>query len=119
MAVSDGYLDYILAELECVGGILSKRMFGGLGIYSHSIFFAIIADDTLRFKVDDTNRGDYERAGMKPFKPYKDKAEVMNYYEVPVEVLEDNERLRSWAERSIEVAKAAKQRKPAKRRSKG
>ncbi len=79
-------------------------MFGGVGIYAGQLFFALIADDTLYFKVDDSNRPDFERLGMKPFRPYGEDGEVMQYYEVPADLLEDPEALRPWAEKAIAVA---------------
>jgi len=79
-------------------------MFGGVGIYAGDHFFALLADDTLYFKVDDSNRPDFERQGMGPFKPYGEAGESMGYYEVPADLLEDPDALRPWAERAIAVA---------------
>ena len=79
-------------------------MFGGVGIYADQLFFALIADDTLYFKVDDSNRPDFERLGMRPFQPYGEAGEVTQYYEVPADLLEDLEALRPWAEKAIAVA---------------
>ena len=79
-------------------------MFGGVGIYSGDLFFALIADDTLYFKVDDSNRPAFVARGMKPFLPYGDEREVMQYYEVPAELLDEPDALRPWAEQSIGVA---------------
>ena len=70
MAASEEYLAYVVEQLEGAGSILPKRMFGGFGLYADGIFFAIIGNDTLYFKVDDSNRKDYESAGMEPFKPF-------------------------------------------------
>ena len=58
--------------------------------------------------MDDTNRQDYESAGMDAFRPYPDKTRTMQYYEVPIEVLEDEEVLNDWAKKSIAVALQAK-----------
>ena len=80
-------------------------MFGGVGIYAGSHFFAIIANDALYFKVDAALRDDFEKMGMKPFQPYGEDGETMGYYEVPADLLEDPERLRPWAEKSIAVAR--------------
>jgi len=79
-------------------------MFGGVGIYADKLFFALIDDDTLYFKVDDSNRPDFERLGMKPFQPYGEGGEIMQYYQVPTDLLEDLEALRPWAEKAIAVA---------------
>ena len=81
-------------------------MFGGVGIYAGAFFFALIANDVLYFKVDDSNRGDFERLGMGPFRPYGPEGEVMQYYEVPADLLDDPEELRPWAEKAIAVARA-------------
>jgi DNA transformation protein len=104
MSVSDEYITYVLDQLAGLGEVESRRMFGGAGIYCNGLFFAIIADDVLYFKVDDTNRAEYEEAGMEAFKPFPDKPEVMSYYQVPVEVLENRDQLAEWAGKSMNVA---------------
>jgi DNA transformation protein and related proteins len=83
-------------------------MFGGVGIYAGEIFFALIADDTLYFKVDDSTRGDFEARGSGPFRPYGEHGETMQYYRLSEELLEDPEELGMWAERAIDVARRAK-----------
>ncbi len=111
MAVSEEYLDYVLEQLECVGPVVPKRMFGGVGLYLDGLFFALIADDILRFKVDESNKKDFESRGMEAFRPYRHKSTTMQYYEVPIEVLEDQEGLRSWAEKALAVARRKKEKK--------
>jgi len=109
--VSNEYVEFVIGQLEPMGTVVSKRMFGGAGLYLDGVFFAIIENDTLRFKVDDSNRADYEKAGMGPFRPYKGKDHTMQYYEVPVEVLEDSDVLSVWARKALAVASTAKNRK--------
>jgi len=89
--------------------VRARPMFGGVGIYAGELFFALIANDTLYFKVDDSNRPDFEKLGMKPFQPYGEGSEAMKYYALPEGLLEDPAALRPWAEKSIAVA--AKQKK--------
>lgn len=89
-------------------------MFGGVGIYASERFFALIANDVLYFKVDDSNRGDFEARGMGPFLPFGDERDKMQYYEVPADLLDDPDALRPWAEKSIAIA-AAKRKKGRKR----
>jgi len=110
MAVSDGFLDFVLEQLEPLGNVSARRMFGGVGLYSGDLFFAVLDNDTLFFKVDETNIGAFVDAGMGPFRPYPDKPEAsMNYYQVPVNVLEDRDELVTWAGRAVEVSRAARQ----------
>jgi DNA transformation protein len=113
--VSDEYLTYLLDQLECVGPVTSKRMFGGAGVYLEGVFFAIIANDVLYFKVDETNKKDYEAAGMGPFRPFPHKPTTIKYYEVPAGVLEDRETLRVWAEKALEAALRKKRKKTEKK----
>ncbi len=108
MPVSDEYLAYVVDQLACLGRVESKRMFGGVGIYYRNAFFAVIAEDVVYFKVDDSTRPDYEAAGMEPFRPYDGKETVMSYFEVPVEVLENRDRLREWAQKAVKVARTKK-----------
>jgi TfoX/Sxy family transcriptional regulator of competence genes len=52
------------------------------------------------FKVDESNRPEFEARGMGPFRPYGEDGEVMQYYRVPDDLLEDPEALGQWAERA-------------------
>lgn len=105
MAVSPEYRTWVVEQLKDAGAITGKSMFGGYGIYLDGAIFALIADDILYFKVDDSNRPDFEAAGMGPFRPFKDGSEVMQYYEVPADVLENRELLHEWARRAGEVSR--------------
>ena len=68
MAVSDEFHDFVLEQLEGLGHLTSKRMFGGVGIWCDGTFFALIAGNTPYLKVDDSNRHDFEERGMEPFR---------------------------------------------------
>ncbi len=108
MPHSQEYLQYVLEQLAGLRGAVSRRMFGGAGLYCHDLFFGLITRDTLYFRVNDLNRADYEALGMQRFQPYADKPHLsFNYYEVPAHVLEDGDELVIWARRSLEVAQAA------------
>lgn len=107
MAVSAEYRDFVVDQLGRVAPVTSRSMFGGVGIYSDGLFFALIAGDRLFFKVDDSNRGDFEVLGMGPFYPFEDEKKPMQYYEVPGDLLEDHGRLRPWVEKAVQVARSA------------
>src|SRR5258705_4581351 len=79
---------FIVDQLSrVVPQLRARAMFGGVGIYADQLFFALVDDDTLYFKVDDSNRPEFERLGMRPFQPYGEGGEVMQYYQVPAEFL--------------------------------
>jgi DNA transformation protein and related proteins len=115
MTVSRGYLEYVLEQLAGLGNVSSRRMFGGVGLYSGEHFFGLIDDDVLFLRADDTNRGDFTARGLLPFQPFKDKPEFsMSYYQAPADVLEDADELARWARASV----AAAARKPVKAKKK-
>lgn len=107
MAVSANYLSYVLDQLRGLGSLQSRRMFGGIGLYCDERFFALIDDDVLYFKVDDSNRADYTARGCRAFQPFEGVVS-MNYYRVPEEVLEDPDDVRGWARKAVAVAAAKK-----------
>jgi DNA transformation protein and related proteins len=109
MPVTSSFRTLVIEQLNRVlPQVRARSMFGGVGIYSGDTFFALIADDVLYFKVDDSTRPDFEARGMSPFRPYGEDGDVMGYYEVPHELLEDPDALGPWAERAVAVARRRK-----------
>jgi len=118
MAVSNSYLAFVLEQLAGVPSVVTRRMFGGVGIYSDEVFFAVIDNDTLFFKVDDGLRPHYVERGMPPFQPIPGKAAMTGYYQVPPSVLEDADELARWAGQSIAAVPGRRERRDRRRRPK-
>ena len=110
MAFTQAYRKLVEEKLFAVTMIQTKAMFGGVGIYSEGFFFALIAEDKLFLKVDDSNRADFEARGMRPFFPY-DSPKPMNYWELPEGVIDDPKELGVWIDRAVTVAKNSKKRR--------
>lgn len=109
MAVTDSFRDFVLEQLEqATRDVRSKRMFGGVGLYAGEVFFAVIDNDILYFKVDDETRPAYVKRKLKPFSPYGDDRVTMQYYEVPIGVLEDVAALRTWVAGAVAAAGRSK-----------
>lgn len=100
LKVSPAFRDYVLAQLDDLGEVTSRAMFGGVGLYRRGLFFGIIAGGTLYFKVGEANRRDFERYGAEPFRPYPDRPST-KYFAVPVEILENAQELATWARKSL------------------
>jgi DNA transformation protein and related proteins len=96
----DSFKEFVLDQLRLLERVSCKAMFGGFGLYQAGAFFGIIADGRLYFKTCETTVSDYLKCGMKPFQP-NSKQTLKNYYEVPVEILEDEERLAEWAKKAV------------------
>jgi DNA transformation protein and related proteins len=119
VAVSESCLAFVLEQLAALPRVSSRRMFGGVGIYSDDRFFAVIDNDTLFFKVDDATRARYTRRRMPPFHPMPDKPPMTGYYQVPLQILEDRDALAEWAREALAVAAraAARPRRQSKSRA--
>ena len=96
----DSFKDFVLDQLQELVGVEARRMFGGYGLYQDETFFGIIFKGRLYFKTDETTVSAYRKKKMKPFRP-NPKQTLKGYYQVPVEILEDGERLCDWAVKAI------------------
>ena len=103
MAVNEDFLVYVQEQMASVEPFETKKMFGGIGFFKDGIMFGMIGGGAFRLRVDELTQGDYEERGMTPFRPKPGK-KGMPYWEVPVEVLEDHDELKVWAEKAIETS---------------
>lgn len=98
---TDSFLNFALEQLAALAGLRSKRMFGGHGLYSGEAFFGIVYDGRLYFKTHPATLPDYLAHNAAVFAP-SEKQVLKNYREVPVDILEDSERLLLWARRAAQ-----------------
>jgi DNA transformation protein len=113
MPVSAAYKTFIQDPLADFGPVSIRRMFGGAGVYSDGVMFAILAEDTLYLKADEVSARAFAAEGKGPFtyRP-KDRGPVaLSYWEVPDRLLDDPDELVAWARRAHAVALAAKGKK--------
>ena len=97
------FVEYALRQLQVLGPVVARKMFGGYGLYCDERFFAVIDNDALYFKVDALSRLDYLAAGMGPFAPLPGK-KMDGYYEVPLDVLESRAKLAQWGQKALAAA---------------
>ncbi len=120
-----GYCDHIVGQLSDWAPVRARGMFGGFGLYRGELMFGLIdSQDAFYMKVDDSNRPDYEAAGMGPFTPDMPSGRttsMMSYWQVPEDVIDDAETLAQWAEKAHDAAvrsksapKKVRAKKPAK-----
>ena len=104
--VSDSFRDFTLDQLSAIRQLEVRAMFGGYGLYGGTLFFGLLWGEKLFFRTDETTRAPYLEEGMEPFSPGGEVA-LKNYYEVPVDILEDSGRLCEWATVSLQVSARA------------
>jgi DNA transformation protein len=115
MAISPEYREFLEDQFASFGPIAIRRMFGGAGLFRDGLMFALVANDTLYLKVNDSNQADFEERGMGPFTYLrKSKMASLRYFQVPAEILEDPHELKPWAEKAFAVALSAAKSKTSK-----
>jgi DNA transformation protein len=120
MAVPANFIEHAKDLFAPFGDIRIRKMFGGAGVYCDDLFFAIMDDAAIYFKVDDENRAAFEARGLSPFIfEMKDGSSgAMNYYNAPEDIYDDEDELRRWTTLALDAARrAAKFKKPKKKKA--
>lgn len=94
-----------------------RRLFSGFGLYSADVIFGIHSRGRVYFKVDDTSVADFLARGAEPFCP-RPGQKLGRYYEVPSEVVDDEDELLTWARRAVVAAQKPTARPPRARKAK-
>ena len=85
-----------------------RRLFGLHGLYLEGQYFGFVSDGRLYFRTDKATRERYKSRRMAAFQPTnrpRGPKTVDRNFQVPQDVLQDDDVLRAWA---IEAAEAAK-----------
>jgi len=99
---ANSFRDFVLEQLAALDSLRCKRMFGGYGLYCGEQFFGIVFDGRLYFKTHPETLPDYMEYHAAVFAP-SEKQVLKNYREVPVDILEDSERLLHWAQKAARL----------------
>ncbi len=114
MPATDDYLQFVLDQLTGMGDVRVQKAFAQAVVYCDELVFGYVIDDVLYFKVDESNKPDYDEAGITAWVT-SDKKGIRRSYQEPAEVLEDGDLLKLWAQKAVAVAR---RRPDAKRRRK-
>lgn len=103
------FIVFLEESLAPLGGVETKPMFGGFGIFKDGLMFGLVADDLLYLKVDAENKPRFETLGLGPFTYARDgKHYSMSYHRAPATALEQPGELVKWAISSHAAALRAK-----------
>jgi DNA transformation protein and related proteins len=96
------------------GPVTVRRMFGGAGIWSEGLMFALEFDGTLFLRVDATSIPDFEREGSRPFVYTRAKSAgrvgraSLSFWRLPERLYDDPDDLAVWAARALAIAERKK-----------
>lgn len=108
MSVSNAekeFVLYVTEQMQLLGPVYAKSMFGGHGLFLDGLMFALIADNILYLKVDNVSKDDFIDNGLEAFTYIKKGKEfAMSYFQAPEDALEDAEVMRLWASKAYDAA---------------
>ena len=90
--------------------VTSRKMFGGIGIFSEDVMFALIYDEIVYLKSTPEIAKTYSEDSTQ-FEPPFRRTMKMPYWSIPEKILRDWDRFADWAYKSLEYAKMTKKKK--------
>ena len=102
----DPFTEHVIELMPVPDEVIPKRMFGGLGLFREGTMFAIIFEEKLYFKTDDTNRGKFESNSLPAltFEKKDGKTISMSYYLCPEEAFQRQDTMSPWAKSAIDAS---------------
>jgi DNA transformation protein len=98
------FLQYALDLFNPLGRLTSKTLFGGNAILKNNITFAMVFDGSIYLKTDKNTVKKYLDLDSKPLSYKKNNKTIsLRYYEIPIEVLDDEDQLIQWAIEASEI----------------
>lgn len=118
MAVDQAFIDRVSELFAFVPDLRTRRMFGGLGVYSGDAMFALADDAEVFLKTDAETRPRFEAEGLGPFTPIMngEPVEMGGYRQLPEDAWDDEEVAREWARLALDAALRARAAKAPKRK---
>lgn len=106
----DPFHEFVAELFDQLGPIRSRRMFGGAGVYAHDAMFALLADDVIYLKTDDSLRAELEEEGAEPFRFEKKDGSItqMSYFRLPDAAMDNQDEACDWGRKALDVALKSK-----------
>ena len=110
MATSDSLQAHYRDQLDRLGNVTARRMFGAACLFIDGIAFAIVDDGSLFLKTDPALKEAMKEAGGQPFTyRLQKKGEIeMGYCSPPESAFDDQDELLDWARKSVAIARLKK-----------
>lgn len=104
MAHNEEFVNFVFDQLQDIGEFDTKNVFGSLALVQQGEIFGKIKYDKFWLKVDDSNQADFEKLGMVQYAIGKNNSKKLPFFETPIDVLENKDKLKDWVNKSIEIA---------------
>jgi DNA transformation protein and related proteins len=66
MVASESFAEFLREQLDPLGRVTMRRMFGKTGVFCDGLMFGMVTDDILYLRVDEHNRVAFKEAEVFP-----------------------------------------------------
>ena len=116
MSVSASFKEFLIEQMAGFGPVTIRAMFGGAGVMRDGMMFALIDDEVLYLKADETTKAAFVAENLSQFTYMSKGGKMMEmaYWRIPERCLDDADEMAKWCRVAYGVAMKA----AAKKRSK-
>lgn len=116
MVASDSFAEFLREQLEPLGRVTLRRMFGKTGVFCDGVMFGMVSDNMLYLRVDDDNREAFEEARSSPPLNYAKAGNTidLSFWRAPERLFDEPDELVAWARIALAAARriATKRKQP-------
>lgn len=107
MTASATFAAFLCEQLAPLGRVTLRRMFGKHGVFCDGVMLGMVRDNTLYFRVDDSNRAFFQEAAAFPPLNYEKKGELIDlaFWRAPERLLDEPDELVAWARAALGAAR--------------
>src|SRR5437016_3898459 len=107
MTASASFAEFLRELLLPLGPLTLRRMFGKTGVFCDGVMFAMVADNTLYFRVDELNRAELKEAEAFPPLSYQKQGSAIDlaFWRAPERLFDEPDELVSWAQSALAAAR--------------
>jgi DNA transformation protein len=120
MVATDSFAEFLREQLDPLGRVTMRRMFGKTGVFCDGLMLGMVDDNMLYFRVDDDSRSTLNETESMPPLNYEKQGRTidLSFWRVPERLLDDSDELLIWARAALAAARrvATKRERGASRR---
>ncbi len=107
MVASDSFAEFLREQLEPLGRVTVRRMFGKAGVFCDGVMFGMVTDNMLYLRLDDHNRAAFEEALASPLLSYEKKGATIDlaFCRAPERLFDEPDELVAWARLALAAAR--------------
>ena len=107
MVASDSFKEFLHEQLDPLGHVTLRRMFGKTGVFCDGLMLGMVTDDTLYFRVDEHNKAAFQEAAAFPPLNYEKKGETIDlaFWRAPERLFDEPDEFVTWAREALAAAR--------------